>query len=907
VKRRYSPIKTPLNGPNALSRLRVFLIATCLLAVTPHLFGDIILVSRLSDAEAAACGHPGCQTPPPQSQTGFLPANLCNTASGFNQCALIYCNCSGTATSTSNSSILINNPTEGLRVVGDGTAGASGCLGAASAKLIVLSFTLTEVAYPYSMTGQLNGSNATAKLTGETGTIFERVGTTTLSQSGTLQPGTYTLSVDIDVSVYVGIYESDANFTFALDGPMSTPTPTPTPIPVTRATNLSTRLLVGTGNDVGIGGFIVTGSGPRRVLIRGIGPFLSQFGILNFLSDPSLEVRGSLGPPCFQTLTNNNWRDTQEGEIIGTGRAPSNDLESAIVAGLAPGSYTAVLRGIADTTGVGLVEIYDLTPNQDSRLANVSTRGNVRTGDDIMIAGFILGGASGEDTIILRGLGPSLFGFLPDTLLPDPRLELRNSNGQLIIENDNWMDDPTQAAIIQAAGLAPSNNLESAVAATLMPGEYTALLSGVNNGTGVGLVEVYENPSTPSPTPTPTPVPTPSPTPCCADDSWRPTTLNGVPMARSSPVSIWTGTEMIVWGGVHPVVLTAHDTGGRYNPETDSWTATSMVNVPFARGYSTAIWTGSEMIVWGGANYDSQSVLNTGGRYDPVSDTWTATNLTNAPTARFRHTAVWTGTEMIVWGGGLISPFGTVFNTGARYNPVTDTWSPISTVNAPSPRIRHSAVWTGSEMIVWGGSAPTNPMNTGGRYNPLTDSWASLSAVDAPSARTGHTIVWTGQEMIVWGGSDGANVLDTGARYDPNSNSWLATGIGPEGRVNHSAVWTGHEMIIWAGATASLDTFTGSRYNPDTDTWRSMKHGSPPFPRTGHAAVWSGRQMIVWGGFALVTLSPPIHLVVNDGGRYFASPPPTPSPPRLPLSHLQRAGQSLFRTAQFFVDIDSGE
>jgi N-acetylneuraminic acid mutarotase len=890
-------MKTPLADPNAMNRIRVFLIATFLLAVTPHLFGDIILVSRLSDAEAVACGHPGCQRPPPQSQTGFLPANLCNKASGFNHCPLKSCDCSGTASSTSNSSILINNPMEGLRVVGDGTASQSGCLGDASAKLIVLSFTLTEVPYPYLMTGQLNGPNAMATLTGEAGTIFERVGTTTLSESGTLPPGTYTLTVSVSAS-------SSGNFTFALDGLMSTPTPTPTPIPVTRATNLSTRLLVGTGNDVGIGGFIVTGNGPRHVLIRGIGPFLSQFGILNFLSDPSLQVYGS--PPCFQTLTNNNWRDTQEGEIIATGRAPSNDLESAIVADLAPGSYTAILRGTADTTGVGLVEIYDLTPNQESKLANVSTRGNVRTGDDIMIAGFIVEGSDGADAIIVRGIGPSLYGFSPETLLSDPKLELRDNNGQLIIENDNWMDDPNQAAIIQAFGLAPTNSLESAIAVTLMPGAYTALLSGVNNGTGVGLVEVYENPTTPSPTPTP--VPTPTPTPCCADDSWRPTTLNGVPLACSNPVSVWTGTEMIVWGGIYPTVLGVFNTGGRYNPETDSWTATSLVNVPAARGYSTAVWTGGEMIVWGGTNFNNQvGVSNTGGRYDPVSDTWTATNLTNAPTARYFHTAVWTGSEMIVWGGRLdnVSGTHTAFNTGARYNPATDTWLPISTVNAPSARFQHTAVWTGSEMIVWGGGDTANPMNTGGRYNPLTDSWAPLSVANAPTARTGHTTVWTGQEMIVWGGSDGANVLNTGARYDPNSNSWLATGIGPEGRVNHSAVWTGNEMIIWAGIAASEDTNTGSRYNPDTDTWRST-NGFPPRARTGHAAVWSGRQMIVWGGYVLTDL-PLIHLVANDGGRYFVSPPPTPSPRRLSLSHLHRAGRSLSRTARFFPDIDSGE
>ncbi len=315
---------------------------------------------------------------------------------------------------------------------------------------------------------------------------------TTLSESGTLPPGNYTLSVDVYAAAQgITTYSSsDANFAFAVDGPASTPTPTPTPIPVTRATNLSTRLLVGTREDeFGIGGFIITGTGPRHLLIRGIGPSLSGI-IANTLSDPLLILDTVID--CLpQSLVNANWRDRQEAEIIATGRAPGNDLESAIVADLTPGAYTVRLRGNA--AGVGLVEIYDLSTNQDSKLANISTRGKVDTGDDIMIAGFILGGASGEDSIILRGIGPSLSEIYPQLSgVPDPELELRNSQGALIASNDNWMDDPNQAAIIQAAGLAPSNSLESAIAATLMPGEYTALLSGVNNGTGVGLVEVYE-------------------------------------------------------------------------------------------------------------------------------------------------------------------------------------------------------------------------------------------------------------------------------------------------------------------------------------------------------------------------------------------------------------------------------
>jgi hypothetical protein len=476
-------MKKSLAGPNALSRIRVFLLAIWIIAVTPRLSGDIILLSRLSDADAYADNLHGVPfDPPPQSQTGFLPANLSNLAiraGGFIFGTAI-------AKSTSNSSILINNPTRGLRVVGDGTAAVEGGgIARASAKIIFLSFRLTEVPYPYSITGQLNGAMATARLNGETGTIFEKVGFP-LSESGTLPPGNYTLSVEVNASTWVGGSHSDANFAFALEGPVSTPAPTP--IPVTRATNLSTRLLVGTGNDVGIGGFIIADSGPRYLLLRGIGPSLANFGIPNPLADPTLELHGPAG---FTTMTSNNWRDTQEDPIIATGRAPSNDLESAIVAELAPGAYTAILAGNAGTTGVGLVEIWDLLPNQGSRLANISSRGNVGTGNDIMIAGFILEGGSGEDSVIVRGLGPSLSGTV-NGALGDPKLELRNPQGALIASDDNWMDDPNQAAIIQATGLAPSNNLESAIAATLMPGPYTALLSGVNNGTGVGLVEVYE-------------------------------------------------------------------------------------------------------------------------------------------------------------------------------------------------------------------------------------------------------------------------------------------------------------------------------------------------------------------------------------------------------------------------------
>src|SRR5436190_1460605 len=170
---------------------------------------------------------------------------------------------------------------------------------------------------------------------------------------------------------------------------------------------------------------------------------------------------------------------------------------------------------------------------------------------------------------------------------------------------------------------------------------------------------------------------------------------------------------MIVWGGYDGYCIRVN-TGGRYNPGTDSWTATSTTNAPTARANHTAVWTGSEMIVWGGAFFDGSSFnyLNTGGSYNPGTTSWTATTPTTAPDGRKAHTAVWTGSEMVVWGG--FDGFAFV-NTGGRYNPSTNSWTATTTTNAPTARWHHTAVWTGSEMIVWGGSSAAY-VNTGGRY-----------------------------------------------------------------------------------------------------------------------------------------------------------------------------------------------
>ena len=381
-----------------------------------------------------------------------------------------------------------------------------------------------------------------------------------------------------------------------------------------------------------------------------------------------------------------------------------------------------------------------------------------------------------------------------------------------------------------------------------------------------------------------------SPSGGCTDDTWMGTRFTTIPAGRDSHTAVWTGSEMIVWGGYDGSAWL--NSGSRYNPSTDSWTATTLTNAPGGRGIHTAVWTGTEMIVWGGWNFPNR--LNTGGKYNPSTDMWTATSTINAPEARYYHTAVWTGSEMIVWGGAGISGY---TNTGGRYNPITNSWTVTSTINAPTGRWLYTAVWTGSEMIVWGGMAegPVS-LDTGGRYNPITNSWTPTSTSGVP-ARSSHTAVWTGSEMIVWGGLAGSsNYLSSGKtccpqfvpprpirtraapagasptpsatpsfsgeRYNPVTDSWTDTSTtnAPDGRASHTAVWTGAEMIVWGGDNDSGFLNTGGRYNPSSNSW--IATSTINAPAAGQTAVWTGSEMIVWGGLALG----PAYL--NTGARY---------------------------------------
>jgi len=284
---------------------------------------------------------------------------------------------------------------------------------------------------------------------------------------------------------------------------------------------------------------------------------------------------------------------------------------------------------------------------------------------------------------------------------------------------------------------------------------------------------------------------------------------------------IWTGSKVIVWGGDYTndsgVYFT--NTGGMYDPVSDTWTPTNVVGAPSARCCHSAVWTGSKMIIWGG--YDSNHVrTNTGAIYDPATGSWTKIATLNAPTARENQSAIWTGSKMIIWGGLSIPSDFVYFNTGGIYDPVSDSWTATSTSNAPSPRYYHSAIWTGSKMLIWGGMNldQNDYYATGGLYDPVTDSWQATSMVNVPFGRGPHSTVWTGNKMIVWGGFNGY-FMNSGGLYDPAGDYWVQTTMDnvPLLRSTHTAVWTGNKMIIWGGAGPNSNILnSGGVYSNDS-------------------------------------------------------------------------------------------
>jgi len=314
---------------------------------------------------------------------------------------------------------------------------------------------------------------------------------------------------------------------------------------------------------------------------------------------------------------------------------------------------------------------------------------------------------------------------------------------------------------------------------------------------------------------------------------------------------------MILWGGGSDGSFL--NTGGRYLPATDAWRTTSLNNAPSPRWFHAAVWTGREMIIWGGrANFFGYDNYNDGARYNPETDTWTPLSTLGAPLPRSQCAAVWTGKEMLVWGGATDG--GIELNDGARYNPETDTWTPIANASGLEPRMEPTGIWTGEELIIFGGMKFTGgqlSFGNGARYRPITDTWTPLPTVNGPGSRTEHTAVWTGERMIVWGGRilPAYETLNDGSIYSPGSDTWtpVSSEGAPQARMLHAAVWTGSEMIVWGGQAGSSGLLfnTGARYNPAIGQWTPTTQdgaaGKRMFWRPD-LGIWTGEAMIIAAG-----------------------------------------------------------
>ncbi len=328
--------------------------------------------------------------------------------------------------------------------------------------------------------------------------------------------------------------------------------------------------------------------------------------------------------------------------------------------------------------------------------------------------------------------------------------------------------------------------------------------------------------------------------------SWFTGSSVGAATARHGHGAVWTGSEMLVWGGVVNNAVTA--SGGAYKPGNNNWSTLSPVNAPSARRLHAMAWTGERLIVWGGLG---ASFLGTGGVYDPVNQSWSPTATMDAPSEREGHAFAWTGARLFVFGGrnddGLLGD-------GASYDPLGNLWDPLPRPNAPPARRYATATWCGDRVLVFGGEGDAGETDTGASL-PMTGgvthgTWSTLSAAGAPSARQGHSAVWTGSRLIVWGGKAGGAPLGDGASYDPHTDAWtpLPSDLAPSRRSGHVAFWTGREMLVFGGEDASGALSTGAAYDPARNQWRHLSGTGTPTARKNFAGAWTGSELVVFGG-----------------------------------------------------------
>jgi hypothetical protein len=331
--------------------------------------------------------------------------------------------------------------------------------------------------------------------------------------------------------------------------------------------------------------------------------------------------------------------------------------------------------------------------------------------------------------------------------------------------------------------------------------------------------------------------------------AWVNGSASNAPSARSGHTAIWDSQRLIVWGGSIAPGASYVGSGAMYYPDADQWETVSTITAPSARAGHTAVWSGSEMIVWGGNG--TGSWFNTGGRFYPDQQVWRTVSTTNAPAERSGHIAVWTGSRMLVWGGQNATG---LLNNGALYDPVSDQWATLTLPNPPEARIGATAVRAGDRMLVWGGEGAMGVLSNGGQLlcsSGIPTQWVAMASANAPAARRQHTAVWTSDKMLVWGGDDSGLPIGDGAAYDPVANAWTAlsaTGA-PVARTDHAAVWTGQEMLIVGGTTGAAELAAGSAYDPATGLWRQLSTGNLQ-ARTEATASWTGTELLVFGGGA---------------------------------------------------------
>ena len=567
-----------------------------------------------------------------------------------------------------------------------------------------------------------------------------------------------------------------------------------------RLGNISTRAFVQTGDNVMIGGFIVQGTGPKTVILRAIGPELSAppYNIPNALADPTLDLHNGSGTLI---ASNNNWQTTIIGGIITTnqvsaiqnsGHAPTQPSESAIIATLQPGNYTAIVRGANNTTGVALVEVYDIDGQVSSILGNVSTRAFVQTADNVMIGGFIVQGTE-QKSVIVRAIGPELSAppFNIPNALGNPTLELHNGSGALIASNDNWQTTiiggiitSSQVSAIQNSGHAPTQASESAIIATLPAGNYTAIVRGVNSTTGIALVEVYDLTATPNPTPTPTP----TCVPVCTPGTWM--------QAGRLPIDLYgagvdtDGTNIYSAGGYNFPLN--GDLATFYRSTDGGMTWGSLASLPVGTILPGFVYAPNvnKLFMFGGASNISGTVYNTTRIYDIATNTWT-TGAT-MPGPRQQMAAGYYNGKIYVAAGQSSVSQGSDSNTIWEYDPVANTWN-TSRANMPAALGGPGyGIINGHLYVAGGRNMGSANLNTLYDYNIAANTWTQRANLPAGVNAPGSTVI-CGKLWVFGGGNPfldsvalpesgkkGVQVPDTANTlqiYDPATNAW-STGPG---------------------------------------------------------------------------------------------------------------------------------